>query len=35
MCEECKCDDGYVMPELNIIFHRLTADHLKGHEGKA
>lgn len=25
-------NDGYDMPELNIIFHRLTSDHLKAQE---
>ena len=32
MCEKCKCDDGFVMPALNLIFHRMTADHLKAQE---
>lgn len=31
-CEKCKCDDGYVMPELDIIWHRIAADHEKAQE---
>lgn len=29
MCDVCRCDEGYVLPELQIIWHRLTSDHEK------
>lgn len=32
MCDQCRCDDGYIMPDLDIQWHRITAAHEKAWE---
>ena len=29
MCDVCRCDEGYILPELKIHWHRIAADHQK------